>query len=174
MGRATAGAAVLFWGELAPMSTPAVAPSYAPVPSHPHSATDHAVNGGKVGGKATMAGLHGQRISSMGGKVGGLRADPAKQKAGGPCSKCESTQSCRWHPGPQCSACNRAEYRERKRKEQQAEGKGKLTIAEAFASQAVNVDVACLLPLSCQRPVNDKTGSGSCPSFCKSVLMGTL
>jgi hypothetical protein len=47
--------------------------------------------------KATIAGPHAQRIHSMGGKVGGLQADPAKQKDGGPCSECRRTQSIKWY-----------------------------------------------------------------------------
>jgi hypothetical protein len=36
----------------------------------------------------------------------------------------------------QCNACNQAAYRERKRKAQQAEQKGKQTIEQAFAAAA--------------------------------------
>ncbi len=68
-----------------------------------------------------MAGPHAQRISSMGGKVGGLQADPTKQLPGGPC-KCGRTQSNKWYAaGTQCMACYMAAYRERQRKAQQAE-----------------------------------------------------
>ncbi len=67
--------------------------------------------------------------------MGGLQADPAKQKTGGPCSECGRTQSVKWYAaGTQCSACNKAGYRERKRKAQQAEQKGKQTIEQAFAA----------------------------------------
>ncbi len=91
-------------------------------------------NGGKVGGKATMAGPHAQRISSKGGKVGGLQADPAKQLPGGPCNKCNRTESIRWYAaGTQCKACYMAEHREKKRL---AEQKGRQTIEQAFTAAA--------------------------------------
>ncbi len=83
-----------------------------------------------------MAGHDKYGIHSMEGKEGGLQADPAKQLDGGPC-KCGRTQSIKWYAaGTQCSACNRAAYRERKRKAQQAEQKGKKSIQHALAAAA--------------------------------------
>ncbi len=75
-------------------------------------------------GKTTMAGPYAKAIQRVGGKVGGLQADPAKQLPGGPC-KCRRAQSTRWFAaGMQCNACRVAADRERKRKAQQAEKKG--------------------------------------------------
>ncbi len=54
---------------------------------------------------------------------------------GGPCNKCNRTESIYWYAaGPQCKACYQAELRERKRKAQLAEQKGKQTIQQAFAA----------------------------------------
>ncbi len=71
------------------------------------------------------------------GKVGGLRADPSKQLPGGPCNKCNRTGSITWYAaGTQCNACYKAEQREKKRKAQQAEQKGKQSITQMFAVAA--------------------------------------
>ncbi len=59
-------------------------------------------------------------------------------------NNCKRTQSIYWYAaGTQCSACKKAsrgmqegELRERKRKAQQAEQKGKQSITQAFAAAA--------------------------------------
>ncbi len=52
-------------------------------------------------------------------------------------TKCGRTQSTQWYAaGTQCSACNRAEHRERKRMAEQAEQKGKQSIKQMFAAAA--------------------------------------
>ncbi len=88
-------------------------------------------------GKAVLPGHDEYGFHSAGGKVGGLQADPAKQLPGGPCNRCNRTESIRWYAaGTQCSACYKAELRERKRKVQQAEQKGKQSIEQMFAAAA--------------------------------------
>jgi hypothetical protein len=92
-------------------------------------------NGGKAGkGKAASA----AKVAAVRAneRLGGKPRDPAKQKLGGPCSKCGKTDSITWYSGPKCHACYAAERKEKKRTAELAEQKGKQTIEQVFAAAA--------------------------------------
>ncbi len=74
------------------------------------------VVGGKVGGQSSSAAkvAAARGNGAKGGYPHGLHHDPAKQKLGGPCSKCGETESLKWFAaGTQCNTCYKAAYKER-------------------------------------------------------------